>query len=90
MSIGYEPVPGFVAHNGGPDRSRPGDWIVWHFTHIDNLPSVVASGRLLPDSAGAQQPETAADAVRKWTKRKGRIFSDDRIGVALDRILHTV
>jgi O-acetyl-ADP-ribose deacetylase (regulator of RNase III) len=51
---------------------------------------LLASTHWVATKEGAQKPETAASAVRKWTKRKGRIFSDDRIGVALERVLQTV
>jgi O-acetyl-ADP-ribose deacetylase (regulator of RNase III) len=51
---------------------------------------LLASTHWVATQEGAQEPEAAAAAVRKWTKRKGRIFSDDRIGVALDRVLQSV
>jgi O-acetyl-ADP-ribose deacetylase (regulator of RNase III) len=51
---------------------------------------LLASTHWVATKEGAHEPGTAAAAVRKWTKRKGRIFTDDRIGVALDRILQTV
>lgn len=50
---------------------------------------LLASTHWVATREGAKEPATAAAAVRKWTKRKGRIYSDDRIGVALDRILMT-
>lgn len=37
----------------------------------------------------AREPETAGAAVRSWTKRKGRIYTDARVSVALDRVLQT-
>lgn len=70
MSIGYRPESGFVAHNGGPDRRRPRDWIVWHFTHIDNLPKIVASGCLLPDSAVTPVTDVAYDSVKELRRHK--------------------
>lgn len=35
---------------------------------------------------GAREPGAAATAVRSWTKRKGRIFTDAHVSVALDRV----
>jgi hypothetical protein len=34
----------------GPQRDLPQDWLVWHFTHRDNLEEICASGWLLPSS----------------------------------------
>jgi hypothetical protein len=70
MSIGYRPESGFVAHNGGPDRQRPRDWIVWHFTHIDNLPSIIACSRLLPDAAVTPTTDVAYDSVKELRRHK--------------------
>lgn len=51
---------------------------------------LLASTHWVATNEGAHEPGAAAAAVRKWTKRKGRIFTDDRIGVAFDRIRQTV
>jgi len=38
---------GFVSISDSiPQRDRPQDWLVWHFTHLDNLPGIVESGSL--------------------------------------------
>ncbi|GGP70169.1 type II toxin-antitoxin system toxin DNA ADP-ribosyl transferase DarT [Saccharothrix coeruleofusca] len=38
---------GFAAIGSAlPQRDRPRDWLVWHFTHIDNLPSIARAGCL--------------------------------------------
>lgn len=51
MELRYVPESGFVARGGqGPLQAASRDWIVWHFTHIDNLASIAAAGRLLPSS----------------------------------------
>jgi O-acetyl-ADP-ribose deacetylase (regulator of RNase III) len=50
---------------------------------------LLASTHWVATREGAKEPYTAAAAVRKWTKRKGRIYSDDRVGVALERVLQT-
>lgn len=48
---------------------------------------LLASTHWVAIREGAKEPASAATAVRKWTKRKGRIYSDDRVSVALDRVL---
>jgi hypothetical protein len=70
MSIRYRPESGFVARNGGPDRLRPQDWIVWHFTHIDNLPGIITAGRLLSDSAVTPTTDVAFDSVKELRRHK--------------------
>lgn len=51
MDLTYLAESGFVARGGGPARDAPAEWLAWHFTHIDNLPDIVAQGALLPPSA---------------------------------------
>lgn len=70
MSTRYKRESGFVARNDGPDRQRPRDWIVWHFTHVDNLPSIVSTGRLLPDSAVTPLTDVAYDEVKERRRHK--------------------
>jgi O-acetyl-ADP-ribose deacetylase (regulator of RNase III) len=50
---------------------------------------LLASTHWVATREGAKEPATAATAVRKWTKRKGRIFNNDRVSVALARVLQT-
>ncbi|MGV0050908.1 type II toxin-antitoxin system antitoxin DNA ADP-ribosyl glycohydrolase DarG [Mycobacterium colombiense] len=50
---------------------------------------LLASTHWVAKREGATEPAAAATAVRKWTKRKGRIYNDDRVSVALERILQT-
>lgn len=33
-----------------PAREAPSEWLAWHFTHIENLPAIVAESALLPAS----------------------------------------
>lgn len=40
---------GFFGVNNGPLRNAPGDWIVWHFTPVANLPDIAAAGELHAD-----------------------------------------
>lgn len=46
----YIPDSGFAAVSGAPTRENPEDWYVWHFTHLDNLQSIVDAGALLAPS----------------------------------------
>ncbi|WP_201408622.1 type II toxin-antitoxin system antitoxin DNA ADP-ribosyl glycohydrolase DarG [Mycobacterium paraintracellulare] len=49
---------------------------------------LLASTHWVATQQGARERTAAAAAVRSWTKRKGRIYTDDRVGIALDRVLH--
>ncbi|CKT71673.1 Hypothetical protein ERS031505_01273 [Mycobacterium tuberculosis] len=70
MITRYKPESGFVARSGGPDRKRPHDWIVWHFTHADNLPGIITAGRLLADSAVTPTTEVAYNPVKELRRHK--------------------
>ncbi|MEU9808558.1 macro domain-containing protein [Mycobacterium sp. NPDC050853] len=50
---------------------------------------LLASTHWVATQQEARDPETAATAVRSWTQRKGRIYTDERVAVALERILQT-
>ncbi|SKN08463.1 RNase III inhibitor [Mycobacteroides abscessus subsp. massiliense] len=50
---------------------------------------LLASTHWVATRQGAREPDAAASAVRTWTQRKGRIYTDDRVRVALDRVLQT-
>ncbi|MBB4854040.1 O-acetyl-ADP-ribose deacetylase (regulator of RNase III) [Mycobacteroides chelonae] len=50
---------------------------------------LLASTHWVATRQDARDPENAAAAVRGWTQRKGRIYTDDRVAVALKRILQT-
>lgn len=66
----FFPESGFVGRGGGPRRDVPRDWIVWHFTHIDNLPAIVSQGRLLPDSAVSPATHVANADVKERRRHK--------------------
>ncbi|AHC23834.1 MULTISPECIES: type II toxin-antitoxin system toxin DNA ADP-ribosyl transferase DarT [Mycobacteriaceae] len=70
MNASFFPESGFVGRGKGPRREAPRDWIVWHFTHIDNLSSVVDAGRLLPDSAVTAATNVANDEVKERRRHK--------------------
>ena len=45
--MAYFRASGFTALGSGmPSKEAPRDWLVWHFTHEDNLPGIVSSGHL--------------------------------------------
>lgn len=48
----------------GPVRERPRDWLVWHFTHRDNLAEICSSGSLLPSSQVQPRRSVANDRVK--------------------------
>ncbi len=75
MTTSFFPESGFVGRNGGPRRDAPRDWIVWHFTHVDNLPSIVDQGRLLPDSEVTPATHVANDEVKE--RRRHKVVSPD-------------
>lgn len=50
---------------------------------------LLASTHWVATQQSAREPASAAAAVRSWTQRKGRIFTDDHVRVALDRVLQT-
>jgi len=47
---------------------------------------LLASTHWVASKQNAQEPHEAAEAVRSWTKRKGRIYTDDRVRSALTHI----
>jgi len=51
---------GFAAKSGAPDRANAEDWFIWHFTHLDNLDSIVEAGAVL-SSARIKPPMNVAD-----------------------------
>ncbi|GAA4380514.1 DUF4433 domain-containing protein [Nocardioides caricicola] len=51
MDLTYLSASGFVARGGqAPAQDGASEWLAWHFTHVDNLPEIVAEGALLPSS----------------------------------------
>lgn len=47
---------------------------------------LLASTHWVATRQDAREPSTAAKAVRSWTQRKGRIYSDDRVELALEHL----
>lgn len=62
--MSFIPESGFVSRKGLPSRDAPRDWIIWHFTHIDNLPGIAEQGSLLPDSMINPRTSVANDDVK--------------------------
>lgn len=52
-----------------PDKNDPGSWIVWHFTHVDNLAKIAATGRLLSDRSAAPNVNVAYASVKDNRRR---------------------
>lgn len=63
------PDGGFVAHNGGPKRDAPREWMVWHFTRIDYLAEIVGDGRLVCDDDVSARAGSVASADVKARRR---------------------
>lgn len=65
LDITCVPDSGFVARGPvAPQRHRPRDWFVWHFTHKDNLQSITGDGCLLPSSRATPQRSVANEEVK--------------------------
>ncbi len=64
LDLHYVPDSGFVARNGGPRRDSPSDWVVWHFTHRDNLELICGGGFLLPSSVIEPRRSVANERVK--------------------------
>lgn len=71
------PDGGFVAHNGGPTRDAPRDWMVWHFTRLDYLAEIVADGRLVCDDHVTPRQGSVANADVKARRRVMTVEADD-------------
>jgi len=61
---------GFVAVDGLPRRERPDDWLVWHFTHADNLGPIVAAGALLAESSGVAFTNIASTEIKNLRRTR--------------------
>jgi hypothetical protein len=76
MELRTFPDGGFVARGAaGPQRGAPRDWVVWHFTHIDNLPGIASAGRLMAASGVTPQRDVANRDVK--TRRARRVVDPD-------------
>ncbi|MEU9808559.1 DUF4433 domain-containing protein [Mycobacterium sp. NPDC050853] len=64
MAMMLFPDSGFMGRNGAPCREAPRDWIVWHFTHIDNLAGIIGQAALLPDSMITPATTVANEEVK--------------------------
>jgi len=65
LDLYYLPASGFMARTKpGPQRERPKDWLVWHFTHRDNLEAICAAGSLLPSSRVDPRRSVANEDVK--------------------------
>lgn len=48
----------------GPTEGNPADWIAWHFTHVDNVPSIAAAGALVCHSRGVTHVDIADHDIK--------------------------
>ncbi|WP_137816922.1 DarT ssDNA thymidine ADP-ribosyltransferase family protein [Gandjariella thermophila] len=72
--MGYYRESGFAALGAGkPRRDDPRNWLVWHFTHLDNLPAIAASGFL---NAAANQTANVSVALNEVKARRKAIRVD--------------
>lgn len=70
------PDGGFVAHNGGPTRDAPRDWMVWHFTRVEYLAEIVADGRLVCDDHVSARLGSVASPDVKARRRIMRVEAE--------------
>jgi hypothetical protein len=76
LDLHYVPASGFMARTKpGPQRERPHDWLVWHFTHRNNLEEICASGSLLPSSRVHPRRSVANEDVKG--RRTYRVKPDE-------------
>lgn len=68
------------------DVSRPGPTLIMHFTHIDNLPAILAAGRLFPDNVVGTRLATNVGAADIKASRRDRIITCQPGGVVADYV----
>lgn len=61
--------------DGGPRKDRALDWYAWHFTHVDNLPSIVAAGCLHCDNAAPTVKNVGLHRIK--AKRRSVVVRPD-------------
>lgn len=65
VDLRYIPDSGFMARGtSGPRRDNVTDWLVWHFTHLSNIPAICEAGKLLPSAAVQPRRSVANDDVK--------------------------
>jgi hypothetical protein len=76
-SLHYLEESGFVARGEtGPRQDAPQDWVVWHFTHKDNLQGIVDDDALLPSTAKVPTVNVANTGI-KGRRATIRVAPDD-------------
>jgi hypothetical protein len=61
----YLAESGFVARGDtGPQQDAPQNWVVWHFTHKDNLQGIVDDNALLPSTMKAPAVNVANTGIK--------------------------
>ena len=73
----YLKESGFVARGDtGPRQDAPQNWVVWHFTHKDNLQEIVEDGALLPSTIKTPRVNVANTGI-KGRRATIRVQPDD-------------
>lgn len=76
MSPTFFSEGGFMAEGTAcPLPDRPRDWYVWHFTHIDNLPGIVATGSLWSANEVVPSVDVADPGVK--ARRRKQVVQPD-------------
>ncbi|MEW2381456.1 DUF4433 domain-containing protein [Micromonospora sp. NPDC047707] len=68
------------------ETSRPKPTLIMHFTHIDNLPAILAAGRLLADNAVGRRLAMNVGAADIKASRRERVVTCQPGGVVADYV----
>lgn len=64
--MAYHSASGFASIGEPyPQRDRPHDWLVWHFTHLGNLQSIANAGCLRCQNSQTPQVSVALNSVKE-------------------------
>jgi len=81
-NLHYLADSGFVASGEtGPRQDAPENWVVWHFTHRDNLQGIVADNALFPSTVRTPTVNVANTGI-KDRRTMIRVRPDDTYPVA--------
>lgn len=66
---------GFVGYGEYPRPDNPSNWLIWHFTHVANLPSIAAAQVLKSASDVTPMRNVALSGIKKL--REGKLVDPD-------------